>query len=93
MLRPEFLNEMSWAMAEVYGAVVDRILINLAKYFPYIHLGGEPLDLFNYEARMLAQLGQINQETMEIIAAGLEGADEALRQVLQDAIMDAIKDE
>ena len=93
MLRPEFLNEMSWAMAEVYGAVVDRILINLAKYFPYIHLGGEPLDLFNYEARMLAQLGQINQETMEIIAAGLEGADEALRKVLQDAIMDAIKDE
>ena len=93
MLRPSFLDEMSWAMAEVYGAVVDQILINLAKYFPYIGLGGEPLDLFNYQARMLAQLGQVNQETMEIIAAGLEGADEALQGILQKAIMEALKSE
>ena len=48
-MRPSFLDNMSWAMAEVYGAVTDRILVNLAKYFPYIKQGGEPLELFEYQ--------------------------------------------
>ena len=46
-------------MAEVYGAVTDRILVNLAKYFPYIKEGGTS-GSFNYQARMLAQMGQVN---------------------------------
>lgn len=91
-MNPRFIDEMSWRMGEVYGAVTDRILINLAKYFPYIKNGGEALDAFNYQARMLAQMGQVNRETADIIARSLEGADEALRNALEDAIKDALGD-
>lgn len=92
-MRPSFLDNMSWAMAEVYGAVTDRILINLAKYFPYIKLGGEPLELFEYQVKMLAQVGQVNAETRDIILKSLDGADEALRASLEAAILDAVEKE
>lgn len=90
-MRPAFLEEMSWEMAEVYEAVTNRILINLARHFPYIHMGGEPLDLFNFQARKLAEMGQVNSETVKIIADSLQGADGALRGVLEASIMDALK--
>ena len=92
-MTPAFLDSMSWRMAEVYGAVTDRILINLARYFPYIKRGGEVKDLFDYQARMLAQMGQVRRETVDIIMASLKGADDALRGALEDAILDALKDE
>ena len=92
-MRPSFLDNMSWAMAEVYGAVTDRILVNLAKYFPYIQHGGEPLEMFEYQAKMLAQMGQVNDETRDIILQSLDGADEALRASLEAAILDAVEKE
>jgi hypothetical protein len=92
-MKPSFLDEMSWAMAEVYGAVTDRILVNLAHYFPYIKDSDEVSGSFDYQKRMLAQMGQVNRETMDIIAQSLGGADEALRQALEAAILDALKTE
>lgn len=92
-MRPAFLDDMSWRMAEVYGAVTDRILINLARYFPYIQSTGQMRGAFEYQTRMLAQMGQINQETIKIIMDSLSGADEALRQTLEAAILDALKNE
>ena len=92
-MRPAFLDEMSWRMSEVYGSVVDRIMINLAKYFPYIHGSRDAQEAFTYQARMLAQMGQVTRETVEIISKSLDGADEALRDVLSDAIRDALKSE
>ena len=87
------LDNMSWAMAEVYGAVTDRILINLARYFPYIKDSDEISGSFEYQTRMLAQMGKINRETAEIIMQSLNGADEALRQALETAIMEGLKNE
>lgn len=92
-MRPSFLDEMSWAMAEVYGAVTDQILINLAKYFPYIKDSEEVSGSFEYQARMLAQMGQVNKETIGIILKNLGGADEALRNALETAIVEALKTE
>ena len=91
-MNPRWIEEMSWRMGEVYAAVTDRILINLAKYFPFIKNGKEPLELFQYQARMLAQMGKVNSETIEIIRQSLDGADQALREVLTEAILDALKD-
>lgn len=92
-MRPSYLDEMSWRMAEVYEAVTDRILINLAKYFPYIKDGKEPKELFEYQARMLAQMGQVNRESVQIIMDSLGGADEALRESLNAAIMEGLRSE
>ena len=92
-MRPSFLDNMSWAMAEVYGAVTDRVLVNLARHFPYITNADEIRGSFEYQARMLAQLGQVNRETADIIMQSLGGADAALRQALEAAIMEALRNE
>ena len=90
-MNPAFLDNMSWEMAEVYGAVTDQILINLAKYFRY-YKPGEPVpkSSFEYQARMLAQMGQVNRETIQIIRNNLDGADDALKRMLEQAIIDAV---
>ncbi|MBQ1804807.1 MAG: hypothetical protein II010_02795 [Oscillospiraceae bacterium] len=80
-------------MAEVYASVTDRILINLARYFPYVKDSGEVKGAFEYQARLLAKMGQVNRETAQIIAGSLAGADEALRQSLEASILDALKNE
>jgi len=92
-MRPSFLDDMGWAMGEVYGAVTDRILINLAHYFRYLKPGEKIPGSFEYQARMLAQMGQVNRETAAIIMQSLGGADEALFNVLSEAIMEGLKNE
>ena len=92
-MRPSYLDSMSWAMAEVYEAVTDRLLINLAKYFPYVRQSDEIKGSFEYQARMLAQMGQVNRESAQIIIDSMAGADAALRSTLDAAIMDALKNE
>ena len=91
-LRPLFIDNMGWHMAEVYGAVTDQILINLARYFPYWKPGQSvPQSSFEYQAHMLAQMGQVTQDTIKIIRASLGSADNALTNVLEQAIMEAVK--
>lgn len=80
-------------MAEVYGAVTDQILINMAHYFPLYKPGQQTPGSFEYQARMLAQVGQVNRDTVDIIMKSLTGADEALRSSLEAAITDALRTE
>lgn len=80
-------------MADVYGAVTDRILVNMARHFPYKKPGEDIPGSFEYQARMLAQMGQVNRETARIIADSLDGADAALQEALGAAILDALKNE
>ena len=91
MINPSFLNDMSWEMAQVYGAVTDKLLINLASYFPFIDKSDEVLGMFQYQAQMLAKMGQVHRESMEIIAQHLKGADKALAEILSEAIRQAIE--
>ena len=90
-MNPAFLDSMSWEMAEVYGSITDRILISLARHFPYYKPGQPvPASAFEYQARMLAQMGQVSAETMRIIKNGLDGVDKALQNTLEQAIIDAV---
>ena len=91
-MNPTFLDEMSWEMAEVYGAIQDQIMINLARYFPYYNAGDPiPASSFAYQAKMLAQMGQVNKETVRIIRNGLADADSALYGVMEQSIIDAVR--
>lgn len=90
-MNPTFLDSMSWEMAEVYGAITDQILINLARYFPYYKAGKIPKSAFTYQSAMLAQMGQVNADTVRIIRNNLQGADDALQRVLEQAIIDSVK--
>ena len=85
------MDNMSWEMAEVYGAITDQILINLSRYFPYFKAGNVPKSAFEYQANMLAQMGQVNADTIKIIRNGLGGANKALTHVLEQAIIESVK--
>ena len=90
-MKPSFLNDMSWEMAQVYGAVTDRLLINLAHYFPFIEKSEEVMGSFQYQAIMLAKMGQVHRESVQIIAEHLKGADNALAEIISEAIRQAIE--
>lgn len=79
-------------MAEVYGAVTDRILINLAHHFQYIKAGNAPSGSWDYQIRKLAEMGQVTKETEQIILQMLGGADSALQKLLEESIREALKD-
>ena len=89
-MNPTFLDNMSWEMAEVYGAITDQILINLSRYFPYMKAGNVPKSAFTYQAAMLAQMGQVSKDTINIIRNNLQGVDKTLGKVLEQAIIDAV---
>lgn len=91
-MRPAFIDAMSWEMAEVYGAVTDQILINLAHYFPYYNAKNFPRSSITYQADMLAQMGQVNKETMRIIRRNLVGADMYLKAALEQVIIDSVEE-
>ena len=91
-MNPRYIEELSWRMGEVYAAVVDQILINLARHFRYMKPGELPTGSFAYQAKKLAEMGQVTRETEQIILTMLGDADGALREVLEAAIMDGLKD-
>ena len=90
-MSPAFLDQMSWAMAEVYGSVTDRLLTNIARHFKYANGPEDLMGSFQYQVRKLAELGQVNRESVDIIINSLDGADGALRMSLELAIRDALK--
>lgn len=93
MANPDFLNRLGDEMGNVYAATSDRILINLARHFEKL----DPDDLkpggaFQYQAQKLAEFGMVTDETIEIIKDMMDGADKALRDCLEAAIIDALED-
>ena len=90
-MNPRFIDEMGWRMGEVYAAVTDRILINLARHFKYIAEGATPGSGWDYQVRKLAEMGQVSKETEAIILESMQGGDEALREVLEETIRQSLK--
>ena len=91
-MNPREIEEMSWRMAEVYEAVVNRILINMARHFQYINAGEAPSGTWIYQAKKLAEMGQVNRETEQIILNMLGDADGVLRTLLEESILNGLKD-
>lgn len=89
---PRFIENMGWRMGEVYAAVTDQILINLARHFKYIADGALPGGAWEYQVTKLAEMGQVNRETEAIILSMLGDADNVLQELLEQAIRDGLKD-
>lgn len=93
MLRPEMIDQMSHEMGLVYEACVGRCMANLAKYFRYVDPSKEqPLKTVYWQARKLAQLGQVQEETLGIIHALLGGESKGLTACLNAVISDSVRD-
>ena len=88
----DFLNTLGDEMGRVYEACHDRLLINLARHFRLLEPGEEPGGAFLYQARKLQEFGQVTQESADIIREMLNGADPALADCLEAAIVDALED-
>ena len=88
----DFLNTLGDAMGDVYAACHDRLLINLARHFMFLAPGEEPGGAFMYQARKLAELGQVTRESAEIIRSMLRDVDPALADSLEAAIVDALEE-
>lgn len=91
-MNPKLIEDMGWRMSEVYAAIVDRILINLARHFQRIKPGQKVPGAFEYQVKRLAEMGQVTRETEEIILKSLGSADEALQDMLEEAIRDGLQD-
>ena len=89
-MNPRFIEEMGWEMGQVYAAVTDRILINLARHFPLVRQG-KNLGSWNYQVEKLAELGKVTRETEKIILDSLEGGDQALQGVLEETIRKSLE--
>ena len=91
-MTPQEIEELSWRMGEVYEAVVNRILVNLARHFRYIEAGEIPSGAWEYQVKKLAEMGQINRETERIILDMLGDADGALQALLEESILNGLRD-
>lgn len=90
MANPDFLDVLGDEMGRVYEDCSDRIMINLARFFKYLKPDEEPGGAFQYQARKLAEFGKLTRQTVEIIQQMTGGADKALADCLQAAIVDAL---
>lgn len=87
-LTPEEILRLAEPIEQVYSNVVDALLINMGEHFN----SGYSLSTQQWEIRKLAELGQLNKESIEIIAS-LTGQNESLVMVaLENAAFDATKD-
>lgn len=92
MANPDFLDVLGDEMGRVYEACHDRLLINLARHFMFLKPGEQPGGAFEYQAKKLLEMGQLTQESVEIIRGMLDGADPALADCLEAAIVEALED-
>ena len=81
---------MGDSIGKVYADCVDRLMVNIARHFKYLQPGEEPGGAFQWQARKLAELGQVNRENVEIIRRMLGDVPAELADGLEQAILDAL---
>lgn len=90
MTIPDGVEALGEDMSLVYEWCVNRILINIARRFPYI-VDEDARGGFEWQAAKLAEFGQVNQENMAIIRQSLSGVPQFLRDGLEREIIAAVE--
>lgn len=87
-LTPDKILELSEPIEQVYSNIVDALLVNMAKHFN----SGKALSTQQWEIRKLAELGQLNKESINIITNLTGQNPELLSVALENAVLDATED-
>ena len=87
-LTPNEILKLSEPVEQVYSNIVDALLINMGKHFN----SGHTLSTEQWEIRKLAELGQLNKESIEIIASLTGQNKELITVALENAVYMATKD-
>lgn len=82
---------MGDAIGSTYADCVDRLLVNIARHFKYLKPDEEPGGAFQWQAKKLAEFGQVNRENVAIIRRMLGDVPTELADGLEQAIMDALE--
>ncbi|MFR8669236.1 MAG: phage minor capsid protein [[Clostridium] leptum] len=87
-INPNEILKLSEPVEQVYSNIVDALLINMGKHFN----SGYSLSTEQWEIRKLAELGQLNKESIEIIASLTGQNKELITAALENAVYMATKD-
>ena len=87
-LTPEEILRLSEPIEKVYSDTVDALLVNMAKHFN----SGYSLSTQEWEIRKLAELGQLNRESIDIIARLTGQNPELVQTALENAVYAATRD-
>lgn len=87
-LTPEEILKLSEPIEKVYSDTVDALLVNMAKHFN----SGYSLSTQEWEIRKLAELGQLNRESLQIIASLTGQNPELVQAALENAVYTATRD-
>lgn len=87
-ITPEEILKLSEPIEQVYSNIVDALLVNMAKHFN----SGYSLTTQQWEIRKLSELGQLNKESIAIIAKMTGQVPEMVQVALENAVLDATRD-
>lgn len=85
------LNTLSEVIANVYEAISERVIVNMARFFRNLKPDESPGGAFEYQAQKLAELGRMNRETMDIIRTMSGKAGEAVEKHLETIVKGSIE--
>lgn len=75
-------------LAKVYMEITEQVLENIARHFNT----GQKLSIQDWQIKKLAELGQVREETIRIIARLTKQNEELITEALKAAINAALKD-
>lgn len=87
-MKTNVIMEGSFELYDAYLDVHNKILVNLARHFPYAK--SVPSGSFQYQAKMLAQMGMIDKETANIIMGHMRGVAGVVKEDIERAILEGI---
>ncbi len=88
MKTPPDFAQYAAPLTKVYQEVTDALLVNIARHFNVKATGNT--GAFEYQVKMLAQMGQLTQENMAIIARYTGANSELLKEALTQSILAAL---
>lgn len=80
-------DKLAAPLVQVYEEITDQILENIARHFNT----GKGLPTIDWQMRKLAEIGQLRQENMRIIARKTRQNPELIRIALENAAWQALK--
>lgn len=87
-LTPNDILKLSEPVELVYQQIVDALLLNIARHFNT----GKALSTQEWQMKKLAELGQLNKESLAIIADMTGQIPELIQISLESAALEATKD-
>ena len=89
-ISPQFLTELADPLARLYEALQHDLIVNLARQFNVMRIKRDIPTSFAWRSYMLAQLGGLTRESLQIIAGYTGDLSEATKLAVRTAVEKSI---